>query len=123
MGDLNDDPVNDSVRKYLKASGQPERLDEDEMLNPMEQFYRKGMGTTAYQNAWSLFDQIILSSEMALADKGFRYYKAGIHNPSYLTQKSGSYKGYPFRTYANGVYAGGYSDHFPVYVLLVSEKK
>ena len=123
MGDLNDDPVNDSVRKYLKASGQPERLDEDEMFNPMEQFYRKGMGTTAYQNAWSLFDQIILSSEMAIADKGFRYYKAGIHNPSYLTQKSGSYKGYPFRTYANGVYAGGYSDHFPVYVLLVSEKK
>lgn len=123
MGDLNDDPVNDSVRKYLKACGRTENLNEDEMFNPLEEFYRKGLGTTAYQDAWSLFDQIILSSGIVRGEKGFRYYKAGVHNPSYLTQKSGSYRGYPLRTYANGVYAGGYSDHFPVYVILVSEKK
>ncbi|MDQ3018144.1 MAG: endonuclease/exonuclease/phosphatase family protein [Bacteroidota bacterium] len=122
MGDLNDDPINDSVHKFLKAGRITEKLLTDEMYNPMEDFYRKGSGTTAYQDAWSLFDQIILSNQIVSDTKGFHFYKAGIHNPAYMTQKTGKYKGYPMRTYANGVYAHGYSDHFPVYVLLVKEK-
>lgn len=122
MGDLNDDPINDSVHKYLRTGRTRTNLDMKEMYNPMEDFYRKGLGTTAYRDAWSLFDQIILSNELANADKGFRFYKAGVYNPSYMTQKTGTFKGYPLRTYADGIYAGGYSDHFPVYVLLVKEK-
>ncbi|HSF89738.1 MAG TPA: hypothetical protein VLA46_09995 [Saprospiraceae bacterium] len=122
MGDLNDDPVNESVRKYLRAQKSTEGLGEDEMYNPFEAFYKKGLGTTAYKDAWSLFDQIILSSDLATSPTGFRYYKAAVFNPPYLTQKSGNFKGYPQRTFTNGVYAGGYSDHFPVYVLLVKEK-
>jgi hypothetical protein len=122
MGDLNDDPVNESVHKDLRAHKSTEGLNLDEMYNPYEAFYRKGLGTTAYQDAWSLFDQIILSSSLATTGAGLRYYKAAIFNPSYLTVKSGAYKGYPMRTYTSGVYAGGYSDHFPVYVLLVKER-
>lgn len=122
MGDLNDDPINDSVRKNLKARKYPEGLDKDEMYNPMEDYYRKGLGTTAYQDAWSLFDQIIVSNELVDDEKGFHFYKAGIYNPPYLTQKNGSFKGYPFRCYSNGAYTGGYSDHFPVYILLVKAK-
>lgn len=122
MGDLNDDPINDSVRKNLGARREAEGLTSKEMYNPFEDFYRKGLGTTAYQDAWSLFDQIILSKDMTNAKEGFRFYKAGVFNPTYLTQKSGTFKGYPIRTYVDGVYSGGYSDHFPVYVLLVKEK-
>ncbi len=122
MGDLNDDPVNDSVRKFLKSGRTMDKLAHDEMYNPMEDFYRKGLGTTAYQDAWSLFDQIILSEKLTNDQKGFHFYKAGIHNPAYMTQKTGNFKGYPMRTYANGVYVGGYSDHFPVYVLVIKEK-
>jgi hypothetical protein len=122
MGDLNDDPINDSVRKFLKANREAEGLDDDEMYNPMEDFYRKGLGTTAYRDAWSLFDQIIVSNEVVDDKSGFHFYKAGIHNPPYLTQKSGTFKGYPFRCYSNSVYTGGYSDHFPVYILLVKAK-
>lgn len=122
MGDLNDDPVNESLHKYLGAQRTPEDLDAHEMYNPFEAFYRKGLGTTAYQDAWSLFDQIILSKDLAEASDGLKFFKAGVFNRPYLTQKSGSFKGYPLRTYADGVYAGGYSDHFPVYVLLVKEK-
>lgn len=123
MGDLNDDPVNESIRKYLKSSRSSDQLSAGSMYNPMEEYYRKGLGTTAYQDAWSLFDQIIVSRELVKDDDGFYFYKAGIHNPSYLTQNSGAFKGYPFRCYSNGSYTGGYSDHFPVYVLLVKEKK
>jgi hypothetical protein len=122
MGDLNDDPVNESVRKYLRAEKSIDDLEPEEMYNPYEAFYRKGLGTTAYQDAWSLFDQIILTSDLATSKSGFRFYKAGVYNPSYLTQKTGPYKGYPFRCYSSGVYTGGYSDHFPVYTLLVKEK-
>jgi hypothetical protein len=122
MGDLNDDPVNESVRKYLRSQKSTEGLAPNEMYNPFEAFYKKGLGTTAYKDAWSLFDQIIISSELAISPAGFRFYKAVVFNPPYLTQKSGDFKGYPMRTYANGIYAGGYSDHFPVYVLLVKEK-
>ena len=88
----------------------------------LEDYYRKGLGTTAYQDAWSVFDQIILGADFVNDRKGFHFYQAGIFNPSYLKQKAGAYKGYPLRTYADGVYVGGYSDHFPVYVLLVKEK-
>ena len=122
MGDLNDDPINDSVHKHLHAGRKMEMLGANEMYNPMEDFYRKGLGTTAYEDAWSLFDQIILSRDLANDQQGLHFYKAGIYNPSYMTQKSGAFKGYPLRTYADGVYAGGYSDHFPVYVLLVKAK-
>lgn len=122
MGDLNDDPVNISVRKYLRSEKSTDGLGPNDMYNPFEAFYKKGLGTTAYKDAWSLFDQIILSSQLATSTTGYRYHKAGVFNPPYLTQKSGDFKGYPQRTYANGVYAGGYSDHFPVYVLLVKEK-
>ncbi len=119
MGDLNDDPINDSVKKNLNTGRSLDRLNKTQMYNPFEDYYRKGLGTTAYQDAWSLFDQIILSYDLAKATDGFRFYKASVFNPSYMTQKSGTFAGYPLRTYANGVYAGGYSDHFPVYVLLV----
>lgn len=122
MGDLNDDPINDSVHKYLRAGRKIETIGPLDMYNPMEDFYRKGFGTTAYQDAWSLFDPIILSRDLAKEGTGFHYYKAVVFNPPYLTQKSGTFKGYPLRTYADGVYAGGYSDHFPVYVLLVKAK-
>jgi hypothetical protein len=122
MGDLNDDPINDSVHKYLRAGRKMETMGTLDMYNPFEDFYRKGLGTTAYQDAWSLFDQIILSKELAQDGPGFHFYKAGVYNPPYLTQKTGTFKGYPMRTYADGIYAGGYSDHFPVYILLVKVK-
>ena len=122
MGDLNDDPVNVSVRGFLKARRSMNKLDPDEMYNPMEDFYRQGQGTTAYQDAWSLFDQIIVSADLAKKNPGLHFYKAAVFNQPFLLQKSGAFKGYPWRTYANGAYIGGYSDHFPVYVLLVKEK-
>ena len=119
MGDLNDDPINASIKEELNTMRDLDKVESRHMFNPFEDYYRKGLGTTAYQDAWSLFDQIILTSSLARNEKGLRYYKAGIYHQPYMIQTSGAFAGYPLRTYANGVYAGGYSDHFPVYVLLV----
>ena len=39
-------------------------------------------------------------------------------NEDFLKIYRGRYKGQPFRTYAGRKYTGGYSDHFPVYMIL-----
>jgi hypothetical protein len=119
MGDLNDDPVNDSVKGILRAKQKPDKLHASDMFNPMYKFYKKGIGTTAYQDAWSLFDQVILSSNFITDDNGYYFYRARVFNETFLTQKLGQFKGYPMRTFAGNTYLGGYSDHFPVYVFLI----
>ena len=124
MGDLNDDPVDVSLMKHLKIKTKPENVHTGDLFDPMWQLFRDGIGSLAYRDSWNLFDQIIVSS--ALMDKnaaGFRYLKAKIFNQKFLVQKDGPYEGYPFRTYAGGVYTGGYSDHFPAYLFLVKEIK
>jgi len=121
MGDLNDDPVNESVSKILRAGPSTKKMRSGEMYNPYYDFYKRGMGTTAYRDAWSLFDQIILSSNFVRKTDGFRFHRAEVFNEPWLTQKLGTYKGYPYRTYSFGSYIGGYSDHFPVYVFLIKE--
>ena len=124
MGDLNDDPTDSSVKNYLKGNGKQEAVKENEMYNPWESYYKKGIGTLAYRDTWNLFDQILLSP--ALIDKDYttyKLYKSVIFNKTYLINSSGQYKGYPFRTFAGGAYTGGYSDHFPVYVFLIKEKQ
>ncbi len=122
MGDLNDDPINPSIKQVLKTKSKKEDLMLKELYNPMEEMYKKGNGTLAYRDAWNLFDQIIISTELTKKDYSYyRFYKAGIFNKNYLTNPRGKYKGYPFRSFANG-FTGGYSDHFPVYIYLIKEK-
>jgi endonuclease/exonuclease/phosphatase family protein len=73
----------------------------------------------AYRDAWSLFDQVILSAGLVNNPGGWHYYKAQVFNRPYLIQKTGQYKGYPFRTFDFDNYIAGYSGHFPVYVFLL----
>jgi len=121
MGDLNDDPISPSVKEVLAAQRKKRRVNEGGFYNPMYDLYKKGIGTLAYRDAWSLFDQILLSHGLisSTPEEGYQFYQVRIHNPKYLLQKKGRFKGYPFRTFGGSEYLGGYSDHFPVYVFLV----
>lgn len=119
MGDLNDDPINMSVKGILRGKTKPEKLTSADMYNPMYDFYKRGLGTTAYRDAWSLFDQLVVSSNLIDDEEGYRFYRAQVFNAPFLTQKMGQYKGYPFRTFSGNTYIGGYSDHFPVFLFLV----
>lgn len=125
MGDLNDDPTNESVKKALKAKKEKEEVPLKGIYNPFEKmFTEKGYGTTAYRDAWSLFDQILMTQPFIEDDySSFRFWKAGIYNKAYLTNKRGRYKGYPFRSFADGGFTGGFSDHFPVYIYVIKEVK
>jgi hypothetical protein len=122
MGDLNDDPVSPSIKDVLACKNSVEKTEEGDFFNPWFEFYKNGIGTMAYQDAWSLFDQIILSAGLVEgAGNTYRFYKAVVHNKPYLIQKTGQFKGYPFRTFDFDNYIAGYSDHFPVYVFLIRE--
>lgn len=122
MGDLNDDPTNASVKKVLKAKKDKEDVELKGIYNPMEAFFKKGLGSNAYRDAWSLFDQIMVTKPLLEKDySSFRFYKAGIFNAHYLTNKKGRYKGYPLRSFADGSFTNGFSDHFPVYVHIIKE--
>ncbi len=122
MGDLNDDPTDRSVAKVLGAKGKPADVKQGDLFNPMWQLHRDGIGSLAYRDAWNLFDQIIVSEPVLNDSKGWKLHKAKVYNEKFLLQKDGPYAGYPFRTFAGGAYAGGYSDHFPVYLFLIREK-
>ncbi len=122
MGDLNDDPIDRSVAKVLGAKGKPADVNKGDLFNPMWQLHRDGIGSLAYRDAWNLFDQIIVSEPVLNDSKGWKLHKAKVYNEKFLLQKDGPYAGYPFRTFAGGAYAGGYSDHFPVYLFLIREK-
>jgi len=122
MGDLNDDPLSPSVTQVLQATGDSASIKPNQMYNPWTAYYKKGIGTLAYNDAWNLFDQLIITpSFLQPQQKGFFFQKAVIFNRPYLVQKSGRYKGYPYRTYDFDIYMSGYSDHFPVYIVLLKK--
>lgn len=122
MGDLNDDPTNASLMDHLKVKVKPETTAKGDLYNPMWKLFRDGAGSLAYRDSWNLFDQLVISSPLLDKHSGKYYYLAAkIFRQNFLLQKDGQYAGYPYRTYAGGVYAGGYSDHLPVYLILVRE--
>ncbi|NNK81191.1 MAG: hypothetical protein HKO93_06810 [Flavobacteriales bacterium] len=119
LGDLNDDPVNKSLTKHMRATGNRRFVNKDKLYNPMYDLFQRGVGSLAWRDTWNLFDQILLSpAALSETSKSWTYHTTRVYNKPYLTQSSGNFKGYPFRTFAGGAWAGGYSDHFPVYVIL-----
>jgi len=124
MGDLNDDPSDESLRKYLRASDNYEKLKDGELYNTMFPLFKKGVGSLYYRDGMNLFDQIIITPALLGNDySSYKFYKARVFNKSFLTQADGQYKDYPFRTYVGPTFQGGYSDHFPVYILIVKESR
>ncbi|MCF6294374.1 MAG: endonuclease/exonuclease/phosphatase family protein [Flavobacteriaceae bacterium] len=124
MGDFNDNPTNASIKDILKAKKDRKDVGLKGIYNPMEAMAKKGLGSNAYRDSWSLFDQILITKPLLEKDySSFRFYKAGIFGKNYLINKKGRWKGYPFRSFADGGFTNGFSDHFPVYVYVIKEVK
>jgi hypothetical protein len=120
MGDLNDNPNDASIMKVLKTKTDTLNMVYTDLYNPYYRMYKKlGIGSNAYRDSWSLFDQIIVSQPLATGKKGYHIYAAKIFNRPFLLQKEGAFKGYPLRTFVGNNFMGGYSDHFPAYIFLV----
>ncbi len=122
MGDLNDDPISPSLTKTLGTKGNKNDVKVSGLYNPWVDFYKRGIGTIAYQDAWGLFDQIIISQAwLNKEQKGYFFSKAAIFNKQFLVQTTGKFKDYPKRTWDGTTYNYGYSDHFPTYITLLKK--
>lgn len=123
MGDLNDDPTNKSVADVLRGRPNPKRMEEGDLYNPMHDFFKAGQGTMAYRDAWSLFDQMLVSKPFVSQKAGgWQFHKAVVFRRDWLLQAEGQYKGYPLRTFDGDLFINGYSDHLPVYFFALKKK-
>jgi predicted extracellular nuclease len=120
MGDFNDEPFNESITKGLQAVDAPD-LKGKQLFNTLASLEKQGKGTYNYKGDWNMLDQIIINKGFFVANnkaKGWRYLDGNIYDEEFLKEKSGKFKGNPFRTYVGTKYLGGTSDHFPIYVHL-----
>ncbi len=121
MGDFNDQPNDESLAVHLNAKLSIEDPAPANLYNLSADWQEKEPGTLKYQAQWSVFDQVIVSGELLRANSGL-HTKAGwasIEVPSFLLETDDRYGGMkPKRTFIGMRYNGGFSDHFPVKLLI-----
>ena len=129
MGDMNDNPTDDSMAKYLHGQEKLSDVTPTEFFSPYVSMLKAGYGSLCYQGVWSIYDLQLVNYSLACApdgglkiqpvtkNHGKEYYGVVFKRPWMTTQK-GQYKGYPFRTFSNGSFIGGYSDHYPTYIVI-----
>ena len=126
MGDLNDDATDRSIVEGLRAKGRIGDVGPGDMSNPFIALLKAGYGSLAYRDDWNLFDNIIVSGNLATGSTGelkirpvgdTKFY-GGIFRRPYMIQKEGQYKGYPLRTFVGNNFQGGFSDHLPAYIYI-----
>ncbi len=126
MGDMNDNPTDDSMAVYHHGKENPQEVGKTDFYSPFLSMYKQGFGSLAYQGEWSIYDLILINETLLNAPEGGLkirtadkkgHYGVVFRRPFMVTQK-GQYKGYPFRTFSNGSFIGGYSDHFPTYIVV-----
>ena len=110
MGDFNDEPFSNSIKNLVF---------ENDLFNPMETIDQKRRGSLSHDHKWNLFDQILFSTNFfETGQDNLSFEEANVFDEDFLKLFNGPYKGTPFRTYVGKKYKGGYSDHFPVYIVL-----
>lgn len=127
MGDMNDDPFNESMAQVLGGRKDPSDVKTpQDFFNPFWKLLDDGYGSNGYRDVWSVFDQILVNGSLLNAPQGTLairqvskkgYYGVIFKRPFMITQK-GQYKNYPFRTFSNGAFVNGYSDHLPTFIII-----
>ena len=118
VGDLNDEPINKSIFETLKANNTNEPGTVTNLMLPLS---KKGLGSHSYRGNWSALDQIIVSNNLISCTKGYYVLNSEAHifSADWITFTNKNGQKSPNRTYGGPNYYGGYSDHYPVFVILV----
>lgn len=114
MGDMNDDPIDESMIRHLCGK----RSDTDTLLlqNLTLPLFERGKGTLKHGAFWSLFDQVVVSPTLLSGGNGLKICEEALifdHDFLFVEDESNMGKKL-FRTYNGMTYAGGYADHLPV---------
>lgn len=125
MGDMNDDPMDESMAIDLGAKRYPwEVKHKEDLYNPFWNTLAEGHGTLEYMGRWNLFDQIILSKSLVDNSRKPKYksltlYGHNVFCRDYMLEPDGPFKGTPLRTLIGPRWLKGYSDHLPTVVYLI----
>ena len=119
MGDLNDNPTDNSITNMLGAKGEPGEVSQNGLYDPWIKIYKKGEGTEEYRGEWNLFDQLIISGSF-LQNKNHKLHfeKVAIFKPDFIIDHYKGHEGQPHRSFVGTHWINGYSDHFPVILYL-----
>lgn len=126
MGDMNDNPTDESMVKYMHGKETIAEVGKYDFFSPFLSMLKAGYGSLAYRGTWNIYDIILVNEAMANAPKGTlkiqpivkKKYYGRVFSQPFMTQQEGQYKGTPFRTFSNGTFIGGYSDHYPTYIIV-----
>ena len=126
MGDMNDNPTDISMTEYLHGEEELDDVDDDDFFSPFLSMLKAGYSSLYYRGEGNIFDIIMVNKAMALAPQGGfkiqpivngKYYGRVFSKP-FMTNQTGQYAGTPFRTFSNGAFVNGYSDHYPTYIVI-----
>ena len=130
MGDMNDNPTDDSMAVYLRGKGSVDEVGPDDFFSPFLPMLKAGYGSLAYRGEWNIYDCILVNDALVHAPKGSlkiipiikkrkkEFYGRIFHKP-FMSNDEGQYKDTPFRTFSGGSFIAGYSDHYPTYIVLM----
>jgi len=122
MGDFNDEPEDESIKKFLSSHCDTTNLSEYNLFNlTCKCFKEQGIGTNKFREKWSVIDQFLVSKSL-INTNGWhvKNLKAIIFAPDFLLLPDEIYLGVKtFRTYVGFRYTGGFSDHLPVFIDLI----
>ena len=120
MGDMNDEPDDESVVNILGAKGTTQYSKLNNIMYQLQQADKAkyGHGTYYYKGEYSMLDNLIVSNPLITRTSGFRLYEntGYIFAPDFISFKESNGDTAPSRSYS-GKYYGGYSDHYPVYMI------
>jgi hypothetical protein len=120
-GDLNDNPDDQSISSDLGAKLPEKKAKNSNLYNLSWNKFNQGEGTLYYRS-WDMFDQIIVSGAMLSGRNGIKLespdqeiikYEWMLYQP-----ENGSAR--PNRTAGSKSYYGGYSDHLPVFLRMMT---
>lgn len=120
VGDFNDQPIDESISKYLGASN-PLDNESASLYNLALPWMNQEEGTLKYQGQWFVFDQIIVSPNLLKSGSGLttKPGKAKICDLPFLFEQDEARGGRKLlRTYSGYRYNEGFSDHLPVLLKL-----
>lgn len=126
MGDMNDDPTDESMALFHHGREKIADVGPEDFFNPYLSMLKAGFGSLAYQGVWSIYDQELVNFNLANAPEGTlrirpignKGYYGHIFKRPFMTNQKGQYKGTPFRTFSGGAFIGGYSDHYPTFIVI-----
>lgn len=119
MGDMNDEPDDESLNQVLGAGRQGENSPAG-LVNLMYPSMEHNHGSYKFRGDWKMLDNLIVS-ESLLDEEGYRVEnnRGYVFSAPWMEFINRSGEVSPDRTYAGDRYTGGPSDHFPVYFRLI----